>query len=235
MSLVVFDFDNTLVDGDAGVLFARHLTAQRYRRALDLSPLEAAVEVARLNATALKLLATGAGVHLGYELGHLDRREMVEHAYRGFEGLDADAARTALEAFARDELVDHVRPGIAGQLEHHVERGDRVAIVSTGLHALIWPLQDELGWDVEVVATRLLEEDGRLTGTVEGPLDGAEKLTRVKALANRNDLNLEDAWAYGDHEDDAVILERVGNPVAVHPTARLLLMARKRGWTILHQ
>lgn len=234
MSLVVFDFDNTLVDGDAGVLFARHFTAKRYRRALGLSPFEAARELTRLNATALKLLATGAGVHVGYELGQLDRREMVEHAYRGFEGLDADAARDALETFARGKLVDRVREDIAGQLEHHVDRGDRVAIISTGLHELIWPLQDELGWDVEVVATHLDEEDGRLTGRAEGPLDGAEKLTRVKALANRNDLSLEDAWAYGDHEDDAVILERVGNPVAVHPTARLLLIARKRGWTILH-
>lgn len=235
VSLVAFDFDNTLIDGDAGVLFARDLTVSRYRRALDLDPLEAALEIVRLNATAARLLVGAARTQLRYELGEVDRRSVVETAYQGFEGLDAEAIREAMRRFAREELPDRLRDGVVEQLEHHVDRGDHVAIVSTGIHDLIWPLKEAMGWDdVEVVACRLLVDDGRLTGRAEGPLDGNDKLTRLRALAKRRDHDLDEAWAYGDHENDAVVLEHVGNPVAVHPTARMLALARRRGWPILY-
>lgn len=234
MALVAFDFDGTLVDGDAGVRFARHLAGERYREALGQHPLSAARDLTRLNTRLAGVLARGAGLPLRYALGNLDRRGMVERAYRGFAGLPAEDTRDEMAAFAREELVDHLRGALVDQLDHHVGVDDQVAVVSTGPHAIIWPLVQAVGWtNVEVVACRLLEEDGDLTGEAEGPLNGAEKLTRVRALAKRRDHDLDEAWAYGDHEDDEPLLAAVGNPVAVHPSARLLSIARRNAWPIL--
>lgn len=233
MALVAFDFDGTLIEGDAGVRFATYATGKRYRRAAKKG-VDGAFELARVNLAAVGLVARGASAHLRYELGELDRRGLVERAYEGFKGHDASWIRSEMDAFARERLPAWVRSDIVDQLRDHVDRGDHVVILSTGPHALIWPLRDALGLDVEVVACRLRERDGVLTGRVEGPLNGADKAIRLQALSKRGGFSLEEAWAYGDHEDDAAVLSRVGNAFAVHPTKRMRRIARQRGWPILH-
>ncbi len=231
---MAFDFDNTLVDGDAGVLFGRHVTRRRYLDAVTQNPLKGIRDVTRLNLKTAGLVARGLTLNLRYELGHLDRHGMIEQAYRGFEGLDADEVEDAMARYAREHLPEHLREDVVEQLHHHADQGDHVVVVSTGVHDLIWPLREVLGVDIEVVACRLRRRDGTLTGTVEGPLNGAEKATRIMAIAKRRGHDLDEAWAYGDHEDDAVILEMVGNPVAVHPTRRLKQIARRKGWPMLY-
>lgn len=233
VALVAFDFDGTLIEGDAGVRFARYATGKRYRAAVKKG-IGAALEVARVNVEAAGLLARGASAHLRYELGDVDRRGMVERAYEGFAGRDAAWVRREMDAFARQRLPAWVRSDMIDQLRYHEKRGDHVVILSTGPHGLIWPLREALGLAAEVVACRLRDVDGVLTGRVEGPLDGSGKAMRLQALAKRGGFPLEDAWAYGDHEDDAPVLSRVGNAFAVHPTNRLRRIARRRGWPILY-
>lgn len=233
MSLVAFDFDGTLIDGDAGVLFARHLTGKRYLETLTQNPLRSARELTRLNFHTVRLLYRGLSIRLGYRMGEMDRHDVVEQAYQGFEGFDASWVSQELASYARKHLPKHLREGAVDQLRHHVETGDHVVVLSTGLHDLIWPLREVLGLDFEVVACRLRERDGELTGTVEGPMNGEEKATRLVAIAKRRGHDLEEAWAYGDHEDDRVLLEMVGNPVAVAPTRHMRRVARRKDWPIL--
>lgn len=233
VALVAFDFDGTLVEGDAGVHFARYLVGERYKTAAG-SGLGGILDFARLNLATTGLLARSAGVRLSYKLGELDRRGMVEKAYEGFRGQNAAWIREEMETYAREALPGLLREDLVDQLRHHVERGDHVVILSTGLHGLIWPLRETLGVDVEVVACRLREQKGSLTGRVEGPLDASDKIVRLHSLAKRTGHSLEEAWAYGDHEDDARLLARVGEAFAVHPTSRMWRIARREGWPILY-
>ncbi len=233
MVLVAFDFDGTLIEGDAGVRFAQWLTGKGYREAVG-EGLGGVLDLARLNVSTAGLLARGARVRLGYRFGGLDRRGMVERAYAGFRGRDAGWIREEMDRYARDQLPGLLREDIVGQLRHHVERGDHVVVLSTGLHRLIWPLREVLGVDFEVVACRLREQGGELTGRVEGPLDGGDKVVRLQSLAKRRGHDLGEAWAYADHENDAAVLARVGEAFAVHPTSRLWRIARREGWPILY-
>lgn len=234
MSLVAFDFDGTLVDGDAGVLFARHMLGRGYLDALTQDPLSAVKQVTELNLRTISLVTRGLSVEMRYRRGEIDRHDMVEQAYLGFAGEESEPVHEALDRYAREHLADRLRDGVIEQMEHHIDQGDHVVVVSTGLRDLIWPLRDVLGLDFEVVACRLRERDGQLTGTVEGPLNGQEKLTRMIAVAKRRGHDLDEAWAYTDHEDDAIILDQVGNPVAVHPTRQLRAIARRRGWPVMY-
>lgn len=234
MSLVTFDFDGTIVDGDAGVLFARHLLVRGYLEALTDGPVGSRLgRLAELNWNTARLAAKHVSLHARYRLGDVDRRGMVARGYAGFAGHDRETVEAEMTRFARNKLPAHTRDEVVRQLEHHVERGDHVVVLSTGPHALIWPLRQELDLDFEVVACRLRGRDGELTGEVEGPLDGSQKATRMVAIARRREHDLAEAYAYADHEDDEPVLDLVGNPVVVHPTSRMRALARQRGWPIL--
>jgi phosphoserine phosphatase len=47
-------------------------------------------------------------------------------------------------------------------------------------------------------------------------------------------VDLAGSYAYSDHISDAAFLALVGHPVAVNPSLRLRLLARKRGWDVIH-
>ena len=222
------------MDGDAGVHFAKHRIWKGYLGAFNDGLLSGLYNTTKLNANAVSLIARALWVHARYQTGHYDRHGMVERAYRGFRGLDAEWARNELQRFAQDVLPKKLRPSIVDQMREHAEKGDHVVVVSTGIRDLIWPLRKVLDIDFEVVACRLREEDGELTGTVEGPLNGEEKAIRIAAISKRRGHDLSRAWAYSDHEDDAVILDMVGNPVAVHPTRAMKRVAKEKGWPILY-
>lgn len=234
MSLAVFDFDGTLIEGDAGVHFARHMLQRGYLEALTEGSLAARLaDVSRMNWRTARLLWDHVRLHAGYESGEVDRREMVERAYENFAGLDREVVEAEMDAFAREKLPAKLRPKVVARLGEHAKQGDHVVVLSTGLHRLIWPIREVIGHDFETVACQLKDEDGTLTGTVEGPMTGAEKATRLVAVAGRRGHDLDEAHAYADHETDASMLEVVGNPVVVHPTDAMRRRARREGWPVM--
>ncbi len=234
MTLVAFDFDGTLVEGDSGVHFGRHLFGKGYLNAFRNGPVQGLLRTTQLNLNLAHQVLRGLTIQARYAMGHIDRHGMVAEAYESFKGLEKAWVTEEMARFARDKLVDRLRMGVVDQMEHHIDQGHHVVVVSTGIYDLIWPLRDVLGLDFEVVACRLRERDGKLTGTVEGPLNGNEKAMRLLAIAKRRDHELENAWAYGDHEDDAAVLTRVGNPVVVHPTRRMHKIAKDQHWPVLY-
>jgi putative phosphoserine phosphatase/1-acylglycerol-3-phosphate O-acyltransferase len=233
VTLAAFDFDGTVIDRDAGVHFAQHLLARGYLDAFTGSPAKTLARVTRLNLRAVQLVFKQASLHARYKFGNIDRRGMVERAYEGFRGAPADEILEHMEPFARERLVDHLRDPVVDQMRHHERKGHHVVVISTGLQRLIWPLRDAIDVDFEVVACRLRRDDGHLTGRVEGPLEGSDKCTRLLAIAKRRGHELDEAFAYSDHENDAVMLDMVGNSVAVEPTKRLRRIARREGWPVM--
>ena len=236
VTLAVFDFDGTLIEGDAGVHFARHMIQKGYLDAItDGSIASRAWQLTRMNWATARLLFDHARLHLGYERGDIDRRQMVQSAYANFDGLDPATVADEMDRFARDKLPAKLRPNVVDRLGQHAAEGDHVLVLSTGLHDLIWPLREETGHAFEVVACHLKQREGELTGQVTGPTTGAEKATRLVAVARRSGHDLDEAYAYADHETDADMLEVVGNPVAVHPTDEMRRRAREEGWPILER
>ena len=61
---------------------------------------------------------------------------------------------------------------------------------------------------------------------------GAEKSKRLRAIAEKKDLDIKSSYAYSDHESDLPLLEWIGNPTVVSPTMKLREIAMERGWKI---
>jgi hypothetical protein len=86
-----------------------------------------------------------------------------------------------------------------------------------------------------ICATELEESDGRWTGeVVGGAMCGAAKARAMERIAEEEGIDLRRSYAYGDRWSDRQMLEAVGHPAVVNPSAALSRLARRRGWTRLH-
>lgn len=61
---------------------------------------------------------------------------------------------------------------------------------------------------------------------------GVEKIERMQSIVQTLGINLGDSYAYSDNESDLPLLEWVGNPVVVNPTAVLQKIATGKDWKI---
>ena len=77
-------------------------------------------------------------------------------------------------------------------------------------------------------------EDGLLTGKPKGLVCvGKNKKRLTLNLAKQVGIDIEKSYAYVNDQADIPLLEIVGNPYVVEPTAPLEIVARQRSWPIL--
>ncbi|MGH3458278.1 HAD family hydrolase [Aeromicrobium sp.] len=190
-----------------------------------------------------------------YDGGLLSRRAVLRSAYAQFmfaaSGADHDQLakmRNYLTQMIAGWDVEVVRQSVAETLhaiinpivydeaveliELHHAAGRDVIIVSASGTEVVEPIGAMLGAD-HVVATRLVEVDGRYTGEVEYYAYGPNKARAMKELAEEHGYDLDTSFAYSDSETDAPMLEIVGHPFAVNPDKALRRMADENGWPIL--
>ena len=129
------------------------------------------------------------------------------------------------------------------QVAWHAQQGHAIVLVSGTLE----PLAQEMALalvvrlavrgiaaSVEVCATRLEESNGRWTGRIVGEaMFGEAKARAVRRLAAEKGFELARCYAYGNSESDRWMLEAVGRPVAVNPTAKMERLARRREWAVM--
>ena len=173
-SIAFFDFDNTLIHGDVGLLFGRDLYSKgRARRT-------------RGGRVALFLrhlpYLTGMALQASlYKLHARRRSSLVRSSYKGLRGIDAAEFYAAMDAFSHDQVAPRIYPDMAERIRRHVAQGTQCVIVTTGIEPLVAHCVRHLPDPVEVIGCTLLEKEGRLTGKVEGPLFGLDKANILKA------------------------------------------------------
>jgi phosphoserine phosphatase len=75
--------------------------------------------------------------------------------------------------------------------------------------------------------------DGIYTGRLVGEiLHGPAKAEAVRALAEREGLDLARCAAYSDSANDIPMLSLVGQPCAINPDTRLRAHAKEQGWRV---
>jgi HAD superfamily hydrolase (TIGR01490 family) len=132
-----------------------------------------------------------------------------------------------------DELMERrIWSGTRALAQQHLDAGQRVWLVTATpvelarIIALRLGLTGALGTVSEV-------EDGRYTGRLVGePLHGPAKAEAVRALAEREGLDLSRCTAYSDSSNDVPMLCAVGHAVAINPDTALREQARVRGWEV---
>ena len=105
-------------------------------------------------------------------------------------------------------------------------------VVSTSGEEMVRPIVEQLGVH-DVIATRMVVEDGRYTGEVAYYAAGPTKAEAVRELAKDRDYDLDSSYAYSDSISDVPLLETVGHASVVNPDRSLRRVAAERGWPVL--
>jgi HAD superfamily hydrolase (TIGR01490 family) len=132
-----------------------------------------------------------------------------------------------------DEAMAHrIWPGTRALAQMHLDEGQRVWLVTAAPIEIARIIARRLGL-TGALGTVAEHEDGVYTGRLVGEmLHGPAKSEAVKALAEREGLDLARCSAYSDSYNDLTMLSLVGDPCAVNPDARLRAYARQQGWRI---
>ncbi len=230
-----FDFDHTLLHGDAGPLFGRHLfrdQVERLRRRR-LGPRRALRSMRFW--TGLVSFGAWMGLQSGlYKAGAVRRSTIVRNAYRGLRGVPVAPFEDRIPAFVDAELRPRLYPEVLAEMERHAAAGRPCVIVTTGMEAVVEPC---LAWfppGTRLIGCELEARDGRLTGRViQGPLYGQDKANIILAYCRASGVDPRDCFAYSDHYSDHQMLAAVGDAVCVNPRKRLRRLAARRGWHVL--
>jgi HAD superfamily hydrolase (TIGR01490 family) len=132
-----------------------------------------------------------------------------------------------------DESMAHrIWPGTRALAQMHLDEGERVWLVTAAPLEIARIIARRLGL-TGALGTVAEHEDGVYTGRLVGDmLHGPAKAEAIKALADREGLDLARCSAYSDSYNDLSMLSLVGHPCAVNPDARLRAHAKQQGWRI---
>jgi HAD superfamily hydrolase (TIGR01490 family) len=132
-----------------------------------------------------------------------------------------------------DEAMAHrIWPGTRALAQMHLDQGQRVWLVTAAPVEIARIIAARLGLS-GALGTVSEHVDGVYTGRLVGDLlHGPAKAEAVRALAEREGLDLSRCAAYSDSYNDLPMLELVGDPCVVNPDAKLRDHARAHGWRI---
>jgi HAD superfamily hydrolase (TIGR01490 family) len=183
MGLALFDFDGTITFKDSFAGFIKYTVGQTrfYLGVACLTP-----------------------VFVGFLLGLMPAwraKELMSIFF--FGGRDTHTFEELASKYSREELPKIVRKIAQERMEWHKRRGDTVVVVSASID--LWLK----GWceaqHVELIATKLEEKDGRISGRLlTKNCNGREKVRRIEERFDLSDFD--HIYAYGDRPGDRPML-----------------------------
>ena len=211
MTLAIFDLDHTLINGDSDYLWGEYMVENGI---VDES------EYRQRNLV----------FYQQYQRGELDNDTYLSFALEPLTRYSLEQ----LHAWRADFIEGWIRPIIAtgtGELlRRHRDAGHELLIISaTNLFvtepiAALLEVPTVLSTEPEIVDNRYT---GRYLGT---PTYQRGKVTVLEAWLADTGHDLAGSYFYSDSINDLALLERVENPVVVHPDAELQAIAASRGW-----
>lgn len=210
-----FDVDNTVLQGASIYYFAKGLAARKLFTSRDLARFAVQQVQFRISGESLQHMAQAQESALAFVAGH-----KVE-----------DVVRLCEEIY--DEMMaERIWSGTRALAEQHLAAGQRVWLVTATPVELARIISTRLDFTGALgTVSEIL--DGFYTGHLVGkPLHGPAKAEAIRALAEREKLDLARCSAYSDSMNDLPMLSLVGHPVAVNPDPQLRREARQRGWEI---
>jgi HAD superfamily hydrolase (TIGR01490 family) len=167
---------------------------------------------------------------LGENLEHIEQLQVQGLAF--IRGHSVAELRAIGEEIFDDLIVGKIWPGTQALAMMHVEAGQRVWLVTATPVEVADVIAVRLGL-TGALGTVAEHVDGIYTGRLVGqPMHGPAKAEAVRALAEREGLDLRRCSAYSDSANDIPLLSLVGNPCAINPDGTLRGHARDNGWRI---
>nr|WP_163512117.1 HAD-IB family hydrolase [Fodinicola acaciae] len=209
-----FDCDNTMMVGASIFHFARGLAARKFFTTRDLAKM--------------------AWFQLHFRVGGKESQDKM-HATRDralafVEGREVKEIVRYGEEIYDELMAERIWSGTRTLARLHLDAGQRVWLVTATPVELAQIIANRLNL-TGALGTVSEVEDGRYTGRLLGEmLHGEAKAEAIRALAEREGLDLSRCTAYSDSYNDMPMLTAVGRAVAINPDHDLREEARARGW-----
>jgi putative phosphoserine phosphatase/1-acylglycerol-3-phosphate O-acyltransferase len=210
--LAIFDFDGTVIAGYSATTFIR----EQLKRG-DLSPGQF-VELMRAMAN--------------FGLGNIGFSGMMAINAQFMRGVEEETYHELGRKLYTKQIARLIYPESRALVAAHQAKGHTVAIISSATPYQVEPAAADLGIE-HVLCTQLEVQGGKFTGGVISPTCfGQGKVTAAEKLAQQYRADLDGSFFYSDSTDDLLLLERVGHPRALNPSAKLDRIARARQWPV---
>jgi HAD superfamily hydrolase (TIGR01490 family) len=210
-----FDLDKTLMAGSSGIFFAR-----------------AAYETGMISRGRL---ARDAYENLRFRLlGSTDDRaddvrKRVGEMIAGVRVRDLER----LSPRVLSGVLPRLYPQMLERAYAHQDSGLPVYILTAASQEMADLLAHVLAFDGGL-GSRSEIVDGRYTGRPAGPFNYRDgKVISMRELAEREQIALDQSYAYSDSESDLPMLRAVRHAVVVNPDAELRRIAVEEGWEVV--
>jgi HAD superfamily hydrolase (TIGR01490 family) len=211
-----FDVDNTMMMGASLFWFARGLAARKYFSGRDVA----------------SFVWQQAKFRIAGNESADDMHTIRDNALSFVAGREVAEIVDAGEEIYDELMADRIWSGTRVLAQQHLDAGQRVWLVTATPVELARIIARRLGL-TGALGTVAEVRDGRYTGRLVGELmHGEAKAEAVRALADREGLDLTRCTAYSDSANDLPMLTLVGTAVAVNPDTELRSVARARGWQV---
>jgi HAD superfamily hydrolase (TIGR01490 family) len=173
-----------------------------------------------------------------YKAGTLDIAEYIRFATSALRDHGLVKANEAHARFMNEVIRPAIKPAAQALVQQHQAAGDTVIIITATNEFVTRPIAQAFGVP-ELMAVDL-ERDarGEPTGEIRGTPSFREgKVARVEQWLVARGLSWADVTHssfYSDSINDLPLLEKVHEPVATNPDARLQAIAAERGWRELN-
>lgn len=211
-----FDVDNTMIMGASLYYFAKGLAARNYFTSRDVA----------------SFIWQQAKFRIAGTENPDDVMTIRDNALAFVAGRTVAEIVEAGEEIYEESMADRIWTGTRALAQQHLDSGQRVWLITATPIELASLISTRLGL-TGALGTVSEIEDGIYTGRLVGePMHGEAKAVAVRALAEREGLDLQRCSAYSDSANDVPMLSMVGRPVAVNPDGELKAIALARGWEV---
>lgn len=208
-----FDLDRTIIRENSGKALARYAYKHGLMTRVDL--------------------VKGLFLSLLYKLNLKDPTKIIGTMVSWVKGASVSGLKELATEVFNTHMLASIYSEVNSEIKFHQSEGAGIVILSSTILPVCQNLADYLLID-DIICSNLEVDNGIYTGRLVGPpCFGKEKAIRLIEYCNKNNINPNDSWYYGDAISDFDILNTVGNPVCVNPDKKLRKAASQRGWKIL--
>ena len=208
--LIIFDLDNTLIEGDSDRNWGQFLVEEKL--------------------VSEDYLLESEKFYNSYYDGNLDIDSFLNFCLEPLKNNQMDMLIDIRKKFIDTKIKPIIRDKAMRAVLSEIKKNNKV-IIATATNSFVTRPIAELFSVKELIATEFEIIDNKFTGKVKGvPCFREGKLDKVNEWLESQSYNLSDATFYTDSFNDIPLLVRVGKAIVVDGDDKLTLLAKKNGW-----
>ena len=173
-----------------------------------------------------------------YKAGTLDIHEYIRFSVAPLAEHGVAQCDAAHRRFMDEVIRPAMKPQALALVRRHQAAGDTVIVVTATNAFVTRPIAEAFGVPELIAIDLERDAEGNPTGAIRGTPSFREgKVARVEQWLSERGLDwsrVEHSTFYSDSINDLPLLDKVHEPVATNPDARLSAIAAERGWRILN-